>query len=267
VIVVDGINSVWKWHEVQGNKNGVGSLLPVYIPDNVNWGIGARAIGTFVINEAQNLYNLYIVVPGSKQVIKYTAAPDGSGYPKQTRSYFLLVNQDVTNVDDMYIDGKVYLVQGGKITQYELGQAKGWTVDDPPDTVGDTALRPKPQYTRLTADDPRLDQGTFYGYDVKSRRIVAFLKSDGSIVGQYMVPENTPWFTALTGMFVLPAPAGGYPTLYWTEGSSLMKAFLTPAGPSVPAATPGPSVPSARPNASGSASGPPSPVVSASVKP
>ena len=264
VIVVDGINSVWKWREVQGNKNGVGSLLPVYIPDNVNWGIGPRAIGTFVINAAQNLYNFYIVVPSQKQIIKYTAAPDGSGYPKNTRSNFLIVAQDVTNVDDMYIDGKVYVVQGGKITQYELGQAKGWTVDDPPDTVGDTAIRPKPQYTRLTADDPTLDQGTFYAYDVKSRRIVAFLKSDGSVVGQYMVPEDTPWFTALTGMFVLPAAGGAYPILYWTEGSSLMKASLTPAGPSIPAATPGPTGPSARPSTSGSATaGPPSPKPSA----
>lgn len=265
VVILDAINSVWRWHEVLGNKTGVGSLLPVYIPDNVNWGIGPRAIGTFVINAAQNLYNFYIVVPSQKQIIKYTANPDGSGYSKQTRSNFLAVPQDVTNVDDMYIDGKVYVVDGGKITQYELGQAKGWSVDPPPDTKPETALRPAPRYTRLTADDPTLDQGTFYAYDVKSRRIVAFLKSDGSVVGQYMVPEDTPWFTALTGMFVLPATAGGYPTLYWTEGSSLMKASLTPAGPSIPPAAP---TPSTRPSPSGSrASGPPSPKASASAKP
>jgi hypothetical protein len=265
IVVLDGINSVWKWHPVQGNKTGVGSLIPVYMPDNVNWGIGVRAMGTFVINEAQNLYNLYVVVPSQKQIIKYTAAPDGSGYPKNTsRTNYLIVGQDVSNVDDMYVDGKVFVVQGGKITQYELGQAKGWTVDAPPDTVGDTALRPPPEYTRLTADDPTQDHGTFYAYDVKSRRIVAFLKSDGSIVGQYTVPENTPWFTALTGMFVLPATGGANPILYWTEGSSLMKASLIPAGPSIPVVTPGPSAPSAAPSTSGSAAaGPPSPKPSA----
>ena len=265
ILVLDGINSVWKWHPVQGNTTGVGSLLPVYIPDNVNWGIGPRAMGTFVTNEAQNLYNFYIVVPSQKQIIKYTANPDGSGYSKQTRSNFLLVSQDVSNVDDMYIDGKVYVVAGGKITQYELGQAKGWTVDPPPDTIGDTAIRPAPYYTRLAADDATLDKGTLYGYDVKSRRIVAFLKSDGSVVGQYAVPESTPWFTALTGMFVLPAPVGGYPTLYWTEGGSLMKASLTPAGPSIQPATPAPS--SSGPAASASAPArTPSPKPSAATK-
>ena len=252
VLVVDAYNSVWKWHPIQGNTTGVGSLIPVYIPDNVNWGIGARAIGTFVINAAQNLYNFYIVIPSQKQVIKYTAAPDGSGYPKQTRSNFLLVAQDVSNVDDMYIDGKIYLVDGGKVTQYELGQAKGWSVDPPPDSIGTAAIRPLPVYKRLASDDPAQDKGNFYAYDVKNKRIVEFLKSDGSVIAQYMVPDNTPWFTALTGMFVVPAAAGASPILYWTEGSSLMKAALTAAGSSTPVATSGPSS-SAGPSASGSA--------------
>jgi hypothetical protein len=264
VLILDAYNSLWKWHEVQGNKTGVGSLIPVFIPDQVNWGIGARAMGTFVINEAQNLYNLYIVVPSQKQIIKYTVAPDGSGYPKNSRSNYLLVAQDVMTVDDMYIDGQVYIVAGGKITQYELGQAHGWTVDLPPDSTGDTALRPAPKYTRLAADNPALGQGTFYAYDVQSRRIVAFLKKDGSVVGQYMVPENTPWFTALTGMFVLPATGGANPILYWTEGSSLMKASL---GASIGTA-PLPSLSSsAGPNTSGSAgAGSASPKATATAK-
>jgi outer membrane protein assembly factor BamB len=90
----------------------------------------------------------------------------------------------------MYIDGKVYLVDKGKITQYQLGQAvHGWSVDPPPDTL----IRPQaPYYTRLTADNPTQDQGTFYAYDNTNRRIVAFKKSDGSIVGQYMVPDTRP---------------------------------------------------------------------------
>jgi hypothetical protein len=239
----------------------------VYIPDNVNWGIGARAIGTFVINADQNLYNFYIVVPSQKQIVKYTAAPDGSGYPKQTRSNFLLVAQDVSDVDDMYIDGKIYLVQGGKITQYELGQAKGWSVDPPPDSIGTAAIRPLPVYKHLASDDPAQDKGNFYAYDVKNKRIVEFLKSDGSVIAQFMVPDNTPWFTALTGMFVVPAGSGTSPTLYWTEGSSLMKASLTPAGTTAPATTAG-STPSVGPGASGSAgTGSPRPSTAASKKP
>jgi hypothetical protein len=160
----------------------------------------------------------------------------------------------------MYVDGKIYLVDGGKITQYEGGQASRWSPDKPLDIE----LRPKaPVYTRLTADNPAADLGTFYAYDGPNRRVVAFKKSDGSIVGQYIVPPTMNWFSALTGMFVVPGVGTASPTLYWTEGSNLMRAYLGPQG-GAPAATPSPSVnpsssqsaptksnlPSARPSAS-----------------
>jgi len=250
VIILDATNSLWRWHPAPGNTAGVGSLIPVNIPGNVTWGIGARAIGTFIVNAAQNQYNFYIVVPSQRQIIKYTPAPDGSGYPPGSSVNFLSVAQDVSKVDDMYIDGQIYLVDDGTITQYELGQAKGWSVDPPPDSVGPAALRPLPVYTRLTADNSAEGQGTLYAYDVKNRRIVAILKKDGSVVGEYMVPANTAWFTALTGMFVIPGTGGAPPTLYWTEASSLMKAVLYPAGPSI---LPGSQGTIAAPTASGTA--------------
>ncbi len=135
----------------------------------------------------------------------------------------------------MYVDGKVYLVDKGQITQYVLGQAvHGWSPDPPPDTL----IRPKaPYYTKLTADNPAQDQGTFYAYDGLNRRIVAFKKSDGSIVGEYMVPANTPWFTALTGLFVTTGTGGTNPTLYWTESGSLMRASLNPSSAPSPTAS------------------------------
>jgi hypothetical protein len=239
VLILDAFNSLWRWHPVQGNTSGVGSPIPVYIPQNVTWGIGPRAIGTFIVNANNNLYNFYIVLPSQRNVIKYTASSDGSGYPVGAHTPFLLVSQDVSKVDDMYIDGKVYLVNDGEISQYELGQVKGWSVDPPPDYAKDFQFRQLPVYKHLTADNPTLDQGTFYGYDIKNRRIVAFLKKDGSYVAEYMVPDNTPWFTNLTGMFVVPGTGGGNPTLYWTEGSSLLKAVLVPNGPTTPLTTPG----------------------------
>ena len=134
----------------------------------------------------------------------------------------------------MYVDGKGYLVDKGKITQYQLGQAvHGWTVDVPPGKL----IRPNPPYyTRLSANTTAQDQGVFYGFDNQNRRVVAFKKVDGSIVGQYMVPATTPWFSALTGMFVIPGTAGSSPTLYWTEGGNLMSALLNPsAAPSASA--------------------------------
>ena len=101
-------------------------------------------------------------------------------------------------------------------------------------------IRPTPSsYSRLIADNPNQDQGTFYAYDGPNKRIVAFKKIDGSIVGQYMVPANTPWFTALTGMFVTTGTGGTNPMLYWTESGNLMSASLNPAGAPNASASPG----------------------------
>jgi hypothetical protein len=262
VLVLDDLNSLWRWRPA--DKTGRGSLFKVNIPDNTSWGNGARAIGTFVVNPVLGQYNVYVVVPSANQILKYQPALDGSSYPKETRANYLSVGQDLNSVDDMYIDGKIYLVDGGNIVQYELGQAShGWSVDVPADTK-DGLLRPlAPKYTRLTADNSAQGQGTFYAYDGPSRRVVAFKKSDGTIVGQYIVPPTMNWFSALTGMSVVPGVGTASPTLYWTEGSNLMRAYLGPQG-EAPAATPSPSanpsssqsaptksnLPSARPSAS-----------------
>jgi hypothetical protein len=239
VLVLDSFNSLWRFHPAAGDTTGRGSLTRVNIPDDATWGVGPRVMGTFVTNSVTMQYNFYIVLPGRQQVVKYTPATDGSSYPIAARYPYLTVAQDVSNVTDMYIDGHVFLVDKGKITQYLLGQAvHGWSVDPLPDTL----IRPKaPYFKYLTADNPNQDQGTFYAYDNASRRIVAIKKVDGSIVGQYIVPADSPWFSALNGMFVMAAADGSNPVLYWTEGSSLMRASLSPGATPAPSGSPGPS--------------------------
>jgi hypothetical protein len=236
ILVLDDFNSLWRWRPAPGDRTGRGALIKVNIPDNASWGVGPRAIGTFVVDANQNLYNIYVAVPSLKQILKYPPAPDGSGYPTAGRAMYLSLQQDVSKLDDMYVDGKIYLVEDGAITQYQLGQVvKGWSVDAPPDKL----IRPQaPWYKRLTADNPNQDEGTFYAYDSLNRRIVAFKKSDGSIVGQYMVPSGTPWFTDLTGMFVVPGPGRAAATLYWIESGNLMSAALPLADDATPTMAP-----------------------------
>jgi len=251
VLILDSSNSLWVWHPASGNSTGRGTLKKVNMPDNETWGLGAKAIGTFIVNPVVGQYNFYIVLPSENQIIKYPPAPDGSGYPAAGRANYLSVAQDVSNITDMYVDGKVYLVDQGQITQYQLGQAvHGWTVDSPPDTL----IRPQaPYYTKLVANTTVEDQGTFYGYDNRNRRVIAFKKIDGSIVGQYVVPDNTPWFTAVTGMFVTGGIDATNPVLYWTESGNLMGAALNPNSTIGPATSgsPGPlSSGSGRPSAS-----------------
>ena len=235
VLVLDSFNSLWRWRPALGDTTGRGSLVKVSIPDNEYWGLGARAIGTYLLNAQIGQYDFYIVVPSRQEVVKYPPALDGSGFPRNTLSNYLAVAQDVSKVDDMYIDSKIYLVDHGKITPYLLGQAvHGWSIDPLPDTL----IRPQaPYYTHLTADNPNQGDRTMYGYDGPSRRIVAFKESDGSIAGEYMVSPSSPWFSAVNGMFVTTDADGSNPTMYWIESGNLMRASLTAPPVQTPAAT------------------------------
>jgi hypothetical protein len=254
VLILDDFNSVWRWRPASTDKTGRGAPVKLNIPDAVTWGLGVRALGTFIINAQLGQYNLYVVVPSAKMILKYPPASDGSSYPRAGRANYLSVQQDLSTVDDMYVDGKIYLVDKGKITQWEGGQSKSWSPDPPGvrgnDTKGDVLLRPKgPAYTRLTADNPTQDQGTFYAYDGMYRRIVSFTKSDGTFIGQYMVPPSAPLLSAVKGMFVTTGTGGTNPVLYWIESGSLYGASLNPSA--TPTSQPSSSLsPSAGPSGS-----------------
>jgi hypothetical protein len=243
VLILDDANALWRWRPAQGDNTGRGSLIRVNIPDSTSWGNGTRAVGTFVTNPMQGQYNIYVAVPSLKQVLRYQPALDGSAYPQEGRQVYLRDSQDVANVDDMYVDGNIYLVSTGKILGYALGQAvSSWS---PPATSGAA-----PYYTRLTADNPAQDQGTFYAFDRANKRIVAFSKQSGAFVAQYAAPAGSPAFSALTAMFVTAATGGANPTLYWTESGNLMSASLAPAAAPTPLASSGPSAPPASPSSS-----------------
>jgi hypothetical protein len=252
VLILDDTNSLWRWRSTAGDKTGRGVLVRVRIDDSSTWGSGVMGIATYVTNADLGQYSIYAVVSSQQQVLKYPAASDGSGYPTAARANYLAVAQDVSNVDAIYIDGSVYLLNRGKIERFDSGQAiRGWSAASP----GDSDLRPgNPSYTRLAADNPAPDQGNFYAYDGVNRRVVVFRKSDGSYVGQYLVPSTSPRLTDVRGMMIVAGPEGADPVLYWIESGDLMMASLTGAAPS----------PSPSASASGSA---PAPSGSSSTKP
>jgi hypothetical protein len=191
------------------------------------------------------LYSLYVVVPSAGQVLKYPAASDGSGYyAKDHTPYLLGESLTVSLVDDMYIDGSLYLLDNGTAKRYDSGQAiRGWTADP----VGDNVVRPAPTfYTRISADNSIADQGNLYAYDNANRRIVSFTKSNGKYVRQFLLPSTSPFFSALKGMFIRTGPNGTDPTIYWIESGNLMRAQLgttplaSPSPTAKPKATPTP---------------------------
>jgi LysM repeat protein len=238
VLILDESNALWRWHPAVGDTSGRGVLSEVNIEDHVTWGTNVRAIGTFLIDSQNQSYNIYVVAPSERQVIKYPPAADGSGFPSLGRAGYLSVSADLSSVDDLYVDGKFYLVDKGKVTRYVLGKpVTQWVPAQPPGSRTE-----KPFYTHLTADNAAQDQGTFYACDSANGRIVAFTKTAGAFVQQYMAPAGSHWFTSLTGMFVT-AGTGGTDTLYWTESGNLMSAALKPAVAQTPSpAVVGPSV-------------------------
>ena len=246
VLILDSSNSLWTWHPATGNASGRGVLKKTSMPDNETWGNDARAIGTYVTNSVLGQYNFYVLMPSTQQIIKYPAAPDGSGYPAAGRSYYLSVGQDLSNVTDMYIDGNVYLADDGRITKYKLGQAvDGWSVATPP------GLAKTPRYTVLTADNSAPDQGHLYAYDGANQRIAEFAKTDGAYVGQYVAdPMGAPWLSAAAGMFVKTNAGGTSPKIYWTEGNYLLSASLEPSAAQSSPSVVVPSASAARPSAS-----------------
>lgn len=117
VLMLDDSNSLWAFRPVAGDTTGRGTLKQVNLPDNVSWGVNARAIGTSAINpelpiytSAVNpqlgLYDFYVVTPAHRQILLYRPAPDFSGYPTADRANYLAISQDLSSVDDMYIEGQ-----------------------------------------------------------------------------------------------------------------------------------------------------------------
>jgi hypothetical protein len=254
VLILDSTNSLWRWRPAASASAGDGTLAHVNIDDSGTWGSGVRAIGTFLTDANLGEYTLYVVVPSASQVQKYPASSDGSGYYAKSKSSYLVSEQDVTQVDDMYIDGSLYLLDKGVAERFDSGQQiRGWSADP----VGDTVIRPSPSfYTALAADNPIADQGNLYAYDGANRRIVSFTKSRGTFVQQYLLPTQSPYFSALKEMFIRTGANGSNPTLFWIESGNILSAPLTGASaatatPSAP--TPAPTKPKATPTAHPSA--------------
>ena len=233
ILVLDGYGILWRWRSAHGGT-GRGVLSEVNIPDEKTWGHDAGAIGTYVVNPQLGLYNIYVAAPPHQQVFKYPPAADG-GYPTAARANYLIRNQDLSAINDLYIDGDVYLVNGGAITKYQVGSlVAGWSPAKPRDR------QVMPFYTHLAADSKTRGAGTFYAYDSANNRVVAFKKADGELVAQYVAPPKSSSLSNLTGMFVTTDANGGNPTLYWTDDGELLSASLDPRvqhGPSLTASS------------------------------
>ena len=243
LLILDAKDVLWRWRPV--DLKGRGTLAHVRVKDASSWGTDIRAIGAFVRNRDQGLYNLYVVDPSSRQVLLYTPAYDGGGFPADPTGR-LSTEQDLSMVDTMVIDGDIYLTRNGVIARFVRGGSTNWLPGDP----GDGLLRAAPSYT-VIATGSDVGAGLLYGYDRANQRILAIEKDSGAIREQYRLVNGDPGWLDLRGMYVLPGIGDGPATLVWIDHNRLMRTVLQAVSPSLaspgagatasPGATPTPS--------------------------
>jgi hypothetical protein len=231
LLMVDDKNVVWRWRPA--NTTGKGTITRVHpITGSSEWGNDVLAIGTFIRDSEQNLYNLYVVDPSQQQILRYSPAADGGGFPG-VPSRWLTAARDVSHITSMYIDGDVWLADGGQILRLVGGNSAGWTATAP----GDAVQRGTPAY-RLIASASDRRTGTIYGYDRDHQRVVALSKVNGAFIGQYRLANAAKGWSDMRGFYVQPGIDGEPDTLVWLGPKGIQSALLEPVGG--PPASPAP---------------------------
>jgi hypothetical protein len=239
ILIFDASANLWRWRPA--NKDGQGTLVKLRVRDAETWGADVRNITGFAADSGTGLYRLYVVDPSAKQILRYQPAPDGTGYPAAPTGFFVTV-MNLSNVDDMAIDGYLYLAQGGVITRYAAGTIDDWT----PEEIGDNLVRPTPRITLLASvGDPQT--GILYAWDAAAHRVIAYSKgANGMMLGQYILTDGEGPVDNIIGGYVVPANDGGTPTFIWAEATRIRSAVLgakinpTPGVSPSPTATPKP---------------------------
>ncbi|MFL5777973.1 MAG: hypothetical protein ACJ761_03420 [Chloroflexota bacterium] len=223
LLILDAKNVLWRWRPA--NNQGRGTLTRIRVNGAASWGDDIRAIGTYLRNADAGLYNLYVVDPSEQQILAYSPAADGSGFPARPTGR-LATARKIDGIASMYIDGDIFVAEDGKLERIVAGKSEGWEAKPPagPGSQPET-LRPAPSYTMLTGGgDRRL--GKVYAYDPANARIVAVDKANGAYLGQFRLAGGAGAWKDLRGFYVVPGSGDGPDTLTWITAAGLFQSRL-----------------------------------------
>ena len=248
LLIVDAKNVVWRWRA--SNDAGKGTTNRLTVNGSTQWGNDILAVGTYLRDRSRGLYNLYAVDPSAQQILAYPPSSDGGGFPSKP-SKWLATARSVDKMTSIYIDGDMYVTEGGVLERFTSGKTSDWNAASP----GDAILRPAPASTIVAGAGERY-KGRVYTYDPESARVIAHEKQDGRFVGQYRLADDPGW-AIVRGMYVIAGVEEAPATLVWLSVDGVHQAVLVaapePDGPSPDASgSPGPS--GAAPSASTAAS-------------
>lgn len=242
VVILDDANAVWRWRPA--DAKGTGSLAAIHFSGKTDWGSDVIDIATFDVRA--DLYNLYVADPSQQQVLRYSPAADGSGYPTDPVDY-LAAATPLDGVRQMLVDGDIYFLLSNDMQRYQSGTKSTFALTLPTDTD----LRPGVDL-RLAAASAARRSGEVEIWDAANGRILEFSKRTGEFIEQFVVAGSTVSFSDIRGVF-LKEPPDGPAVLYWVTGTSLYSSVLQDVS-----ANASPS-PGASPSASPSGSSSPSP--------
>jgi len=218
LLILDSKNVLWRWRAA--DDAGKGTLTKVTVNGATQWGDDITAIGTFLRDPTRNLYNLYVVDPSEQQIRAYPPASDGGGFPAKPTGW-LATARAVNEMTSMYIDGDVFITEGGLLERFTRGKSDGWE----PGTPDDEMLRPAADL-ELVAGNGDQRAGVVYAFDTKNDRVLAFDKSSGDYVAQYRLAGGRPDWNDLRGMYVIPGTGEASATLVWLAKGHIGQAVL-----------------------------------------
>jgi hypothetical protein len=234
LLILDQKNVVWRWRPANTTGKGTLNRFPSGVSGSSEWGNDVIAIGTFIRDSEANLYNFYVVDVSAQQILRYSPAADGGGFPAAPTRW-LSAARSVSGITSLYIDGDIWLADTGQLLRVVNGNPAGWDATAP----GDQILRPAPTYRIISSGaDRRI--GTIYAFDDANDRIVALSKVNGTFLGQYrLVTDGTDAWTDVRGFYVEPGKEDEPDSIVWINKTGLHRAVLQPAA--APGASPGPS--------------------------
>ena len=232
LLMVDSKNVIWRWRPA--NTSGKGTITRVRVAGASEWGDDVRAVGTFLRDSEANLYNFYVIDDSEEQILRYSPAADGGGFP-QTPTRWLSAARDVSGISSLYIDGDIWLADGGEILRVVNGNAAGWEAATP----GDEILRDEPAY-RIIGSGAERRTGTIYAFDDESDRLVALSKVNGSYIAQYRLGDGDEW-ADFRGFYIEPGIEDEPDMVIWITKTGVHRAVLqaVPAPGASPGATDG----------------------------
>jgi hypothetical protein len=248
IVIVDAKNAVWKWRPA--NTTGRGTLNHIRVVGSAEWGDDILAIGTFIRNAENNLYNLYVVDPSAQAIWAYSPAADGSGSYPTAASNRLPTARPVGSITSIYIDGDIWLADGGNILRLVNQKFEGWSASTPKDDV----IRKAPVYSLVTSAAPRRS-GTLYGLDLPNLRVIALTKAAGVYIQQFRLQDGSTIWSDLRSWYIEPGVSDAPDTIVWINGTTIHRVILEASTSA--AGSPGPGE-SAVPAGSGSTSPAPS---------